>query len=84
MTIHIGTCSWADKLLIDSGRFHPPDAKTAEARLLYYTSVFPTVEVHSSCYAITATSTAWLWVDRTPDDFTLHLKATRPFTDPGS
>ena len=29
----VGTASWADKSLVDSGRFYPPAAKSAEARL---------------------------------------------------
>jgi hypothetical protein len=30
-TILVGTASWTDKTLIDSGRFYPSDAKTPEA-----------------------------------------------------
>ena len=36
-TIHVGTCSWADKTLVDSGRFYPPEvAKKPKERLRFY------------------------------------------------
>jgi len=43
MPILVGTASWTDKSLIDSGKFYPPSAKDAEARLKHYTSEFPMV-----------------------------------------
>lgn len=78
--ILIGTASWTDKSLIDSGRFYPPEAKSAEARLQFYASQFPIVEVDSSYYAMPAESTAGLWVERTPDDFVFDIKAYALFT----
>src|SRR4051794_25103666 len=36
MTILVGTASWTDKSLIESGKFYPPSAKDAETRLKYY------------------------------------------------
>jgi len=53
---------------------------TAEARLRYYASQFPMVEVDSSYYAIPASQTAQLWADRTPRDFTFNVKAFRALT----
>ena len=41
--ILVGTASWTDKSLIDCGRFYPPDAKTAEARLQLYAGRRPLV-----------------------------------------
>lgn len=52
MAILVGTASWTDKTLLDCGRFYPKDANTAEARLRYYSSLYPVVEVDSSYYAI--------------------------------
>jgi uncharacterized protein YecE (DUF72 family) len=52
MAVLVGTASWADKSLVDSGRFYPPDVTTPEARLRYYASQFPMVEVDSSYYAM--------------------------------
>ena len=67
--ILIGTCSWSDKSLLESGRFYPPEAATPEGRLRYYAQHFPIVEVVSSYYAIPAQRTAALWAERTPDGF---------------
>lgn len=52
MTILVGTASWTDKTLIDSGKFYPSDCKTPEGRLRYYAQQFPMVEVDASYYAI--------------------------------
>ncbi|MGZ5184585.1 MAG: DUF72 domain-containing protein [Caldimonas sp.] len=80
MTILVGTASWTDKTLIACGRFYPPGAKTAEARLRFYASQFPIVEVDSSYYAIPAPATAQLWAERTPPGFVMNVKAFRLFT----
>ena len=80
MTSLVGTASWTDKTLIDCGRFYPPTAKTAEARLRFYASRFPLVEVDSSYYAMPAPATAQLWAERTPDHFVMNVKAFRLFT----
>ena len=80
MTIKVGTASWTDKTLIACGRFYTPEATTAEARLRFYASQFPLVEVDSSYYAMPAPNTAQLWAERTPNDFTMNLKAFRIFT----
>ena len=50
--ILIGTCSWTDRTLIESGRFYPAWARSAEARLQYYASRFSIVKVDSSYYAL--------------------------------
>jgi uncharacterized protein YecE (DUF72 family) len=78
--IAIGTASWTDKTLIDCGRFYPKEAKSAEARLRYYATQFPVVEVDSSYYGIPTPSNAQLWAQRTPDGFTFNVKAFRLFT----
>lgn len=80
MDIRIGTASWTDKSLIDCGRFYPKEASSAEARLRYYATQFPLVEVDSSYYAMPSPSTARLWAERTPADFTMNVKAFRLFT----
>jgi uncharacterized protein YecE (DUF72 family) len=80
MNILVGTASWTDKSLIDCGRFYPKEATSAEARLRYYASRFPLVEVDSSYYAMPSPATAQLWAERTPADFTMNVKAFRLFT----
>ena len=78
--ILVGTCSWTDKSLIDSGRFYPPEAKTAEERLRFYASRFPVVEVDSTYYGLPSERNAALWTERTPGDFTFDVKTFRLLT----
>jgi len=78
--ILVGTCSWTDPTLIESRRFYPEWARSAEARLQYYASHFPIVEVDSSYYALPNEKTSGLWVERTGDRFLFDIKAFRLFT----
>ena len=78
--ILVGTCSWTDPTLIESGRFYPEWARSAEARLQYYASQFPVVEVDSTYYALLNERTSGLWAKRTEDKFTFDIKAFRLFT----
>jgi len=80
MDIVVGTASWTDPTLIKSKRFYPPGCTSAEARLRFYASQFPIVEVDSSYYAMPSGSNSVLWADRTPDDFVFNIKAFRLFT----
>lgn len=80
MGILVGTASWTDKSLIACGRFYPPEARTPEARLRHYASIFPLVEVDSSYYALPSAATAQLWAERTPAHFVFNVKAFRLFT----
>ena len=80
MPVLVGTASWTDKTLLACGRFYPKTATTAEARLRFYASQFPLVEVDSSYYAMPAPSTAQLWAERTPPGFVMNVKAFRLFT----
>src|SRR5438552_15574756 len=78
--ILVGTSSWTDKSLIDSGRFYPPSARKPEERLRYYASQFPIVEIDSSYCGIPIEQNARLWVERTPPEFVFNIKAYRLFT----
>lgn len=80
MQILVGTASWTDKTLIACGRFYPPAVKTPEARLRYYATRFPMVEVDASYHAIPTPASARAWAERTPADFVFNLKAFRLFT----
>lgn len=73
--ILLGTASWTDKTLIQSGAFYPADANTAEKRLRFYAKTFPIVEVDSTYYYPPTDQAVLAWVNRTPDDFTFHIKA---------
>jgi uncharacterized protein YecE (DUF72 family) len=78
--ILVGTCSWTDPTLIESQRFYPDWVRSAEARLQYYSSRFPIVEVDSSYYALPNEKTTGLWAKRTGDRFLFDIKAFRLFT----
>jgi len=75
-----GTASWTDPTLLACGRFYPPEARSAEARLRFYASRFPLAEIDSSFYAMPTAENAYLWATRTPDDFVFNIKAFRLFT----
>ncbi len=77
--IRVGTASWTDKTLIDSG-WYPPEASTPDKRLRYYARQFPLVEVDSTYYALPAEQTAATWAARTPAGFTFNVKAFSLFT----
>lgn len=70
--IRIGTCSWADDAL--SKYFYPPKFPAKE-RLAYYADHFDTVEVDSTYYRLPNESMVQGWAERTPDGFTMHVKA---------
>ncbi|MGR6319249.1 DUF72 domain-containing protein [Micromonospora soli] len=72
--IRVGTASWTDRTLLDSG-WYPQTADNPEKRLAYYARQFPLVEVDATYYSPPAERTARLWVDRTPPDFTFNVKA---------
>ncbi|VVD60205.1 hypothetical protein PPN31114_00056 [Pandoraea pneumonica] len=78
--VYVGTASWTDKSLIACKRFYPPGHSSAEARLRYYASRFPMVEVDSSYYAMPSGSNAQLWTERTPPSFLFNIKAFRLLT----
>jgi uncharacterized protein YecE (DUF72 family) len=78
--ILVGTCSWTDATLIESGAFYPPEVSTPAERLRFYAQNFPIVEVDSTYYGLPSERNAALWVERTPADFTFDLKAYALFT----
>jgi uncharacterized protein YecE (DUF72 family) len=75
----VGTASWTDRTLIESG-WYPAEAKSPAERLAYYASRFPLVEVDSTYYALPAEQTAAAWAERTPGGFTFNVKAFSLFT----
>jgi uncharacterized protein YecE (DUF72 family) len=77
--IRVGTASWTDRTLIDSG-WYPPEASTPEKRLRYYARQFAMVEVDATYYALPARQTAAAWAARTPAGFTFNVKAFSLFT----
>jgi len=80
MRLLTGTASWTDPTLLACGRFYPPEARSAESRLRFYASRYRLAEVDSSYYALPSADNAYLWDQRTPDDFVFNIKAFRLFT----
>ena len=77
--VQVGTASWTDRTLLESG-WYPPEADTPEKRLRYYARQFGLVEVDATYYALPAEQTAAAWVARTPAGFTFDVKAFSLFT----
>ncbi len=75
----MGTASWTDRTLLDSG-WYPPEADTPDKRLRFYARQFPLVEVDATYYALPAEQTAAAWAARTPAGFTFNVKAFSLFT----
>jgi len=73
--ILVGTSSWTDRTLVEESDFYPQDVRTPEARLRYYASLFPIVEVDSTYYHPPTQRNSVLWVERTPPHFTFNVKA---------
>jgi uncharacterized protein YecE (DUF72 family) len=73
--ILIGTSSWTDPTLIKDGNFYPPGTSSAKARLEFYASKFPLVEVDSTYYFPPSENNSVLWIERTPAQFTFNIKA---------
>ncbi len=84
--IKVGATAWGDKSLIASG-WYPHEARTPEARLRYYATQFSITENDSTYYAIPDRRQSELWAARTPEGFTMDIKAfatlTDHYTDPG-
>jgi uncharacterized protein YecE (DUF72 family) len=71
-TIRLGTCSWADQSL--SKHWYPRGVASGE-RLPYYAERFDTVEVDSTYYRLPVEKMVTRWEERTPEGFTMHVKA---------
>jgi len=76
----IGTASWTERTLLESGAFYPPTVRSPADRLRYYARHFPLVEVDATFYALPAERMATSWVERVPRDFVFGVKAFAPLT----
>jgi uncharacterized protein YecE (DUF72 family) len=70
-----GTCSWADKTLVEESGWYPQRTMTPEERLRFYATRFPLTEIDSTYYAPPAERQAQLWAERTPEGFRFDVKA---------
>ena len=76
--MRLGTCSWADEGLLKA--WYPRGISTPQARLRYYAERFDMVEVDSPFYALPDPDVTRRWAERTPDEFTFHVKAGAAMT----
>jgi uncharacterized protein YecE (DUF72 family) len=80
MTILVGTCSWTGRVNQLAQKRYGTPRPTPEQELRCYSSIFPTVEVDSTFYALPSLQNCQRWAERTPDDFVFHVKAFSLFT----
>ncbi|MDR7416030.1 MAG: DUF72 domain-containing protein [Armatimonadota bacterium] len=74
--VYVGTCSWADPHFVREGDFYPRRVRAKpDLRLRYYASVFPTVELDATHYALLPPDLARRYAQWTPEGFLLHVKA---------
>jgi len=78
--VRLGTASWTERTLLESGEFYPPSVKSPADRLRYYARHFPLVEVDASFYALPTERMAGAWVERVPRDFVFGVKAFAAMT----
>jgi uncharacterized protein YecE (DUF72 family) len=74
-TVLAGSCSWTDRTLVKESDWYPKKSMNAAQRLAYYAAHFPVVEVDSTYYFPPTPELAASWVERTPDAFTMNVKA---------
>ena len=72
-TVRVGTCSWADETLTKV--WYPRNVRSGEARIRHYAERFDTVEANSTYYRLPDAELVGNWAERTPQDFTMHVKA---------
>src|SRR5947207_8643806 len=71
----VGTCSWTDRTLVNEADWYPRRSMTAADRLAFYAANFPLVEADSTYYFPPTPEMSASWVERTPDGFTMNVKA---------
>jgi uncharacterized protein YecE (DUF72 family) len=73
--ILVGTCSWTDATLVKETDWYPKRSMSAAARLGYYASQFSIAEADSTYYFPPSPQLAQGWAERTPEAFTMNVKA---------
>lgn len=73
--IRVGTASWTDPTMTRGNVFYPRGVSSAEDRLRFYATQFPVVEVDATYYSLPERAIARRWAERTPADFSFHVKA---------
>src|SRR3954453_1624885 len=71
----VGTCSWTDRTLVNKSDWYPKRSMTGAGRLAFSASQFPVVEADSTYYSPPTPEMSASWVERTPEAFTMNVKA---------
>jgi len=78
--IYLGTSSWAERTLISSGRFYPPELKDTEARLAFYAQRFNLAELDSTYYTLPSRRNVERWAAAVPSGFRFNVKVFALFS----
>jgi uncharacterized protein YecE (DUF72 family) len=70
-----GTCSWTDPTLVKGTDWYPKRSMSAAERLAFYASKFPLAEADATYYFPPSPQLTGGWATRTPDGFTMNVKA---------
>jgi uncharacterized protein YecE (DUF72 family) len=73
--ILVGTCSWTDPTLVKETDWYPKRSMSAAERLAYYAARFSLAEADSTYYFPPSPQLAQGWAERTPETFTMNVKA---------
>jgi uncharacterized protein YecE (DUF72 family) len=73
--VRVGTCSWTDRTLTHDTDWYPKRSMSATDRLAFYSSRFSIAEADSTYYLPPSPALARGWAERTPDGFTMDVKA---------
>ena len=73
--ILVGTCSWTDRSLTHDTDWYPKRSMSAAERLRFYASRFPIAEADGTYYFPPSAELTAGWAERTPNGFTMNLKA---------
>jgi uncharacterized protein YecE (DUF72 family) len=71
----VGTCSWTDPTLVKETSWYPKPSMSAADRLAFYAARFPIAEADSTYYFPPSEQLTRGWAERTPDGFTMNVKA---------
>ena len=74
-SILVGTCSWTDPTLVKEANWYPKRSMSAAERLAYYAARFSIAEADSTYYFPPSPQLAQGWAERTPETFTMNVKA---------
>jgi uncharacterized protein YecE (DUF72 family) len=74
-TVLVGTCSWTDRTLTHETDWYPKRSMSAAERLGFYASRFRLAEADGTYYFPPSPELTRSWAERTPDGFTMNVKA---------